>query len=239
MPDPLTPMTDDARQPESGLRFAFLLLAFLGVFALIVFVPAGRIDWPAAWVWLGIMTIGLIAVRAHVMRVNPDLRNRRGRVGEGTAKWDRIVLAVFRLALLAAIVVAALDAGRFGWSHLPPAAAALGILLLGAGFLILGASMGSNPFFETTVRIQSEHQHSVSSAGPYRVIRHPGYVGIMLTVAGSVLLLGSAWALIPAALALVVMTLRTALEDRFLRRNLPGYQKYAEVVRFRLIPGVW
>jgi protein-S-isoprenylcysteine O-methyltransferase Ste14 len=239
MSDKLMPMVENSRQGGSGLRAAILLPAFLGVLALMVFVPAGRIDWPAAWVWLGILTIGLIAVRAHVMKVNPDLRNRRGRAGEGTVKWDRIVLAVFRVTLLAAIIVSALDAGRFGWSRLPPAAAAVGIVLLGAGFLILGASMGSNPFFEATVRIQLEHQHTVSSAGPYRVVRHPGYVGIMLTVAGSVLLLGSAWALIPAALALLVMTLRTALEDRFLRLNLPGYQNYSETVRFRLIPGVW
>lgn len=232
-------MDNTHRSVASGLRTSLLFVAFLGAIGLFLFVPAGRLDWAAGWVWLGVMAVGLLGVRAHVLRINPSLPARRRRVGSGTPRWDRLVLNAFRWSVLASLVLAALDAGRFQWSSLPAAGAGAGIGLLAVGFVLFGAAIGHNPFFESTVRIQSELGHRVASAGPYRLVRHPGYAGLMLIVLGGVLLLGSAWALLPTAFALAVLTLRTALEDRFLRLNLPGYDDYAASVRSRLVPGVW
>lgn len=221
------------------VRVGGAVAALITLIGLVLFVPAGRLDWPAAWVWLGVMLIGLAIIRRFVVRAHPDLPRRRREVGAGTPVWDLRILAVFRVALLAALVVAALDAGRFGWSVLPWPVSAAGLALIGVGLSLFGASVVHNPFFESTVRIQSDVEHAVARSGPYRVIRHPGYAGLLAIVLGTPLLLGSAWALLPAGLACGAMILRTAWEDRYLRERLPGYATYAGETRFRLIPGIW
>jgi protein-S-isoprenylcysteine O-methyltransferase Ste14 len=99
--------------------------------------------------------------------------------------------------------------------------------------------MAENPFFEKTVRIQSERDHYVIDTGPYRVVRHPGYVGLVPWVLSIPLLLVSARAFLPAGLAVISLLVRTALEDRTLHKKLPGYAEYAARVRSRLVPGVW
>ena len=96
-----------------------------------------------------------------------------------------------------------------------------------------------NPFFEKTVRIQKERGHHVIDTGPYAVVRHPGYAGFVGWIISAPLLLASAWAFIPALLAVVGILVRTILEDRTLQAELPGYCEYAVRVRFRLVPGVW
>ena len=96
-----------------------------------------------------------------------------------------------------------------------------------------------NPFFEKTVRIQTDHEHRVIETGPYAYVRHPGYVGFAGWMLSTPLLLASDWAFIPALLAVIGFVIRTAFEDRMLRAELKGYSEYATRVRFRLIPGVW
>ena len=93
--------------------------------------------------------------------------------------------------------------------------------------------------FEKTVRIQTERGHRVIDTGPYAVVRHPGYAGLCLFMLASALALESLYALIPAALVVMVLIVRTALEDRMLLEELPGYEAYAQQTRFRLLPGVW
>jgi protein-S-isoprenylcysteine O-methyltransferase Ste14 len=99
--------------------------------------------------------------------------------------------------------------------------------------------MVSNKFFSTSVRIQMERDHTVASGGPYRYVRHPGYVGYIVSGFAAPLALGSLWALIPAAITLCLLVVRTALEDRTLQDELDGYREYAARVRYRLLPGVW
>ena len=89
------------------------------------------------------------------------------------------------------------------------------------------------------MRIQSERGHTVCTTGPYGFVRHPGYVGFIVGSLAAALLLGSLWALVPAAFAGVLIVLRTAVEDRTLRAGLAGYADYARDVRYRLLPGIW
>jgi protein-S-isoprenylcysteine O-methyltransferase Ste14 len=108
----------------------------------------------------------------------------------------------------------------------------------------LGYSLGTwatlvNRFFSAVVRIQRDRGHTVVSSGPYRLIRHPGYAGAVVTSLATPLLLGSLWALIPAVLAVCTLIIRTALEDRTLQEELEGYHDYTARVRYRLLPGVW
>ncbi len=99
--------------------------------------------------------------------------------------------------------------------------------------------MITNAWFSTVVRIQTERGHTVCEDGPYRYVRHPGYVGFILQSLSTPLLLGSWWALPAGFVAAGSLVVRTRLEDSTLQNELSGYPEYAQKVRYRLIPGVW
>jgi protein-S-isoprenylcysteine O-methyltransferase Ste14 len=213
------------------------LASFILLQAAILFLGSGRPGWMLAWVYL-VSYVGLIATTRLVVR-DPELFAERARVGKDTKDWDKVLSTLFSLFGLVMLVVAALDE-RFGWS--PPASialAALGFVAFLLGFGLSVWAMAANRFFSTFVRIQSDRGHTVATGGPYRFVRHPGYAGFILGGLGTPLLLGSLWALVPAALSCVVILVRTVLEDRTLLEELPGYGDYAARVPRRLVPGVW
>lgn len=212
-------------------------LVFLGWLAL-PFAAAGSAAWWPGLVHLAALLLGAAIQRAIVARRNPSLLLRRREIGPGTMGWDLAWNALWWPLLAAVAVLAGLD-HRAGGPSLPLPALAAGLLLLAAGFSLSTWAMASNPFFEGTVRIQREVGHRVVDAGPYRRVRHPGYLGLVLWALATPLLLLSRRA-IPAALwAAAWVVLRTALEDATLRRDLPGYADYARRVRTRLVPGLW
>ena len=171
---------------------------------------------------------------------NPGLLTARAQVGEGTKSWDKALLSVFGLSHFGILIVGALDASRYGWAPLPGWWMPIGAALYLASTWLLTVTMCENPHFEKTVRIQTDRGHRVIDTGPYDVVRHPGYLG---TIGGFILaaplLLGSTWAFVPALAAAGVLVIRTALEDRTLQAELPGYAEYAGRVRYRLFPGIW
>ena len=137
-------------------------------------------------------------------------------------------------------VVAGLDSGRLGWSGpVPRAVTRAGLALMFAGQVVFALSKRENAFFSSTVRIQPERGHRVCDTGPYRVVRHPGYVGMLLSQLAFPLVMASWWAFAPAAVGAALLVARTALEDRFLQAELPGYAEYAARTRWRLVPGVF
>ena len=218
-----------------GLAFA----GMFGAFGALLFLPAGRLDWAAGWLYLAIVAVSIAVNVACLRRFNPTLIEHRMRIGAGTKTWDKVWMGAFTPAFLAVYVVAGFDAGRFGWSAMSPWLWPLGLALFLAGMALLIGSMVVNPFFEKTVRIQTERGHRVIDTGPYRIVRHPGYAGFFGWILATPLLLGAWWAFIPAILSAAVMVARTALEDRTLQAELPGYRDYTEKVRFRLVPYVW
>ncbi len=202
------------------------------------FAAAGTVRWPAGWAHLAALAVALAAHGRYVARRNPALRERRRVIGQGTKKWD-IAWNFGQWLLMAAIAVAAgLDRARHG-TTLPVAAFPAGAALLAAGMALSARAMAVNPFFEGTVRIQKDAGHRVVDAGPYRVVRHPGYVGLVAWALATPLLLLSSRAFPAAVAAATWVVLRTALEDATLRRELPGYAEYARRVPYRLVPGVW
>ncbi|MEW6651061.1 MAG: isoprenylcysteine carboxylmethyltransferase family protein, partial [Chloroflexota bacterium] len=154
--------------------------------------------------------------------------------------WDKIVAGLWSLAQFLALPLAAgLDA-RFGTTpEFANSVHIAGAFLFAAGLGLFGWAMITNAYFSTIVRIQSERGHKVCRSGPYRFVRHPGYVGALFQSFGVPLLLGSLWALIPGILAATAMVIRTSLEDRTLQSELPGYLEYTQDVRYRLFPGIW
>ena len=233
-----TPMQPPVK-PTRGLvrRRVIQLGLFVAVQAAVLLGGSGRPSWTRAWVYLA-GYVGLIALTAAVVR-NPELFAERARVRKDAKTWDKLLSVFFGIFGLGLLAVAALDL-RFGWS--PPmstAVAAAGLASFVAGFGLSTWAMASNRFFSSVVRIQADRGHTVATGGPYRFVRHPGYIGFIVGAFGTALLLGSRWALVPAALAGALVVVRTVLEDRTLRVELPGYADYAARVRYRLLPRVW
>jgi protein-S-isoprenylcysteine O-methyltransferase Ste14 len=212
------------------------LASTLVILAASLFLSSGRLDWGMAWAYLGLY-VGMIVATGLV--IERDLIAERARVGEGTKDWDRVLGSLSMLLVTpGALIVAGLDE-RFGWSQI-----ALAVQIVAIGFVILGSAltvwaMASNKFFSSTVRIQKERGHAAVSDGPYGLVRHPGYLAWCISAPAIPLMLGSLWALIPGLLGMCALVIRTSLEDRTLREELPGYQNYARRVRYRLLPGLW
>jgi protein-S-isoprenylcysteine O-methyltransferase Ste14 len=216
-------------------QILFTLLLIGGL----LFISAGTLAWPMAWVYLGVYVAGVVVTSVALWRTNPELIAERAERRPDTKQWDKNVTLLATPLFFAIYIVCGLDK-RFGWTPpLPPAVqlAALLLYLLGSGLAIW--AMVTNAYFATTVRIQDERGHQVVSNGPYRIVRHPGYSGWGLGFLVTPPLLGSLWGLIPAGLNCVAFIIRTALEDRTLQDELAGYRDYAQKVRYRLVPGIW
>ena len=202
-----------------------------------LFLAAGRLDWPMAWAYMGVVLVNS-AILALIM--DPELQAERSGVGEGVKRWD-LFLAVYlgRLGPLAMLIVAGLDR-RFGWSaEVPLAWQWVALVVIALGTVLADWALLANRFFAPVVRIQRDRGQTVVTGGPYRFVRHPGYVGSLLHYMAAPVALGTPWALIPSGLIVAVTIVRTALEDRTLQEELEGYKDYTQRVRYRLLPGVW
>jgi len=199
------------------------------------YVLTGRQDQP--WVW-AVLTLGSLWLLALLLVIDADLARERRRPGPGGI--DRSARWVVAPLTGAAVVVACLDIGRFHWSDsVPPVVHALGFALNGIGFSLITWAIAVNRFFSSVVRVQSDRGHQLITSGPYGVIRHPGYLGMLLVYPTISLTLGSWWGLVPGAACALVLLRRASLEDRYLQENLAGYRDYTALVPYRLIPGVW
>jgi protein-S-isoprenylcysteine O-methyltransferase Ste14 len=222
-----------------AVRFVQVGLVFL-LQAAVLFISSGRLDWIAAWVYLGVYLCVLIVNVVILVPHNPELVAERGQIKDDAKDWDKTLSALVGQYLpLTMLILCGLDQ-RYGWSpqpDLPARVVALIVLVLGYG--LVSWAMASNPFFSSVVRIQTDRGHTVATSGPYRFVRHPGYLGMMAFTLATPVLLGSFWALIVAAIDLYLIAYRTNREDRTLQDELPGYRDYAKRVRYRLLPGVW
>jgi protein-S-isoprenylcysteine O-methyltransferase Ste14 len=230
-----------AENVQAGIRkrFVQIVLHWL-ILAACLFIPAGTLRWPMAWVYLGVFAGWVVVNAAIMLNRSPELVAERAGGKDDAKGWDLIVAGLFMLfAEPVTLVVAGLNV-RFGWT--PPVATWIviaGLVVWMLGNALFSWAMFSNAYFSAQVRIQADRGHAVATSGPYRVVRHPGYVGAILSAVGRPLMLGSAWALIPAALGIAFLAVRTAIEDRTLHEELDGYDLYARRVRYRLIPGIW
>jgi len=230
-----------AIDPKAMSRTKAILYAIGSPLTLValVFLPVGRIDWPPGWIFIAVVVAAFGLSALLLARVNPIIYRARSRFQPGTEKWDLILLAVLLPAMVAEIPIATLDAGRMGWSDVPQWVVLMGYVLLIGGIAVTTWAQAVNPFFEPGVRIQKERAQRVITSGPYRFLRHPGYSAAIAIFVGIPLALASWWALLPAALAIALLVIRTGLEDRLLQAELPGYADYARRTRYRLLRGLW
>lgn len=208
--------------------------------AVVLFASAGRVDVPMFWAYLVVHSGAQLAMTLVVFRRNRDLLEERQRPGEGAKAWDRVILRIYFWLTLALFVAAGLDVGRFYWSDTVPL---WGQIVALVGFALSFAfniwAMVVNDFYSRIVRIQRDRGQYVVTDGPYRYVRHPSYIGSILSWVCAALALGSWLALVPVVLIAATFTVRTALEDRALQEELADYKEYAQRVRYRLLPGVW
>jgi len=236
------PTTSDEKKNAEEVKPGRLVWQYLGLpvlFALFLFLPAGTLAWEKGWLFVLVFLVWITLVSVYLWRVNREIFVARSRFHKGTKRWDIVLLCFLLTAVAAILPVAALDHARFHWSPVPWQVVALGYVLLLIGFGLTAWAQTVNKFFEPGVRIQTDRGHKVIDAGPYSIVRHPGYVGAIPMFAGVALCLGSLWALIPAVISSGLLVLRTTWEDETLQAELPGYREYTQRVRFKLIPGVW
>jgi protein-S-isoprenylcysteine O-methyltransferase Ste14 len=216
-------------------------LVGLAIMLVLLFVPAGTLAWPAAWVFLLEFSIASLLITRWLLRHNPALLEERMKplIQRDQKPWDKALMAVFLLLWCAWFIVMALDAVRFGWSVVPLWVQALGVLAIAVSMYIMFLIMRTNSFATPVVKIQAERGHRVVSDGPYAIVRHPMYSGALLLILGTPLLLGSWWGLALSPLLVLLFAVRAVKEERTLMAELPGYAGYAARVRYRLIPGVW
>jgi protein-S-isoprenylcysteine O-methyltransferase Ste14 len=225
------------------LRVLIRVIADAAVVAIVLFVAAGTVAWQRAWVLVAVLLVVRTLTAIAVFRVNPALLRERATVlVHPHQPWaDRLVLLAFMgTAFVGVPAIAALDAFRWHVLPSPPLVlATLGLVLFVLGWTIIALALRENPFAVTVVRHQNERQHVVVGTGIYSVIRHPMYAGNPLVTVGLSLWLGSYAAALFAAIPLGLLVVRIGLEERFLRRELPGYREYAARVAYRLFPGFW
>jgi protein-S-isoprenylcysteine O-methyltransferase Ste14 len=210
-----------------------LMLEF--VMGCLLFAAAGRIDLP--WFW-AILAIHTIVMLIGILNFDPGLCEERMHPGPGVP--DGNVRFVSIPLIFAHLIVAGLDVGRFGWSgSIDDRIQGTALFLYGVGLTLSVWSVSVNRFFSPVIRIQSERGHHVVSTGPYRFVRHPGYLGLLIASISGGIALGSWWSLVPLLPVVVLFVRRTAIEDRTLRAGLDGYEAYASHVRRRLLPGLW
>jgi protein-S-isoprenylcysteine O-methyltransferase Ste14 len=215
--------------------------SILGTALLVVLLlaAAGHLDYWQAWLYIGI-NVAFLSLTNWMLRDNPSLRQERMFPGRGIKPWDRVYWAVSTLLGFLSLILAGTDVGRRHWTGDVPAVlylAAIAVYGLGQSLMLWAKRV--NNFFSSVVRIQADRGQTVCCDGPYRYVRHPGYLGGLAFGLSAPLLLGSVVAMIPAALAALALVARTSLEDNMLLDELDGYKRYANSVRFRLLPHIW
>jgi protein-S-isoprenylcysteine O-methyltransferase Ste14 len=234
-------MDTKSKKPISPLRVAVMLLLVIVILPFLPILVSWRWQWWEAWVFGGIWAVGFIVSRLLLARRNPDLIAERANYAQhhDAKSWDKVLSPLVAIGSGLIPLTAGLDA-RFGHPPIFPIwveLTALALIILsyvGATWALL-----ENRFFSGMVRIQTDRGHSVVSTGPYAIVRHPGYASSLVTFLAIPFFLDSWWAIVPAVIFIVVLFIRTALEDRTLRAELPGYTEYTHRTRFRLIPGIW
>lgn len=216
---------------RTGLTALFILA--------LIFVPAGTFQWTEAWIFLALYAVAVAAALIRMRKKAPDLLKERMKRKKDAKRWDKIFMIIYSIFLMFLLMLPGLDAVRFGWSKVGLLVKLLAFFGYLPGFAIVYWAMRENAYLSDVVRIQEDRGHTVCTSGPYKYVRHPMYLGVILIMLCYPLSLGSLYTLIPAVIIVILFVIRTALEDKTLNEELAGYKEYVQKVRYRLFPGLW
>lgn len=229
------------RQTKKGIiGWAIKGVLYKAYVGLVLMISAGRWDWGAGWLYVFIFLAFDAATALVVIPRAPELLIERSARTPNVKAWDKVIMPLAAgLVPLMGWMLAGMTQ-RWNWGpDVSQGAQLVGFLLTLIGHGLIVWAMGANAYFSPVVRIQTERGHQVADGGPYRIVRHPGYVGAILFNLGIPLLLESWWALIPGLISVLLYIMRTSLEDQTLIEELVGYAQYADKVNYKLIPGIW
>jgi len=217
--------------------FVGFLQLFIGL-AVLLFLPAWTLDYWQAWIFLAVYSLSVLAVTLYLMKNDPMLLERRINANPGSEKRksQKILNFLISKALFVVVVVPVID-HRCVWSAVPLYVVAAGDVLVALGFLIEFFVFKENSFASAIIEIGTGQK--VISSGPYALVRHPMYIGWLVTFSGVPLALGSWWGLFTIIPITLVIVWRLLDEETFLAGNLPGYLEYQNRVRYRLVPFIW
>jgi protein-S-isoprenylcysteine O-methyltransferase Ste14 len=226
------PLKDLNKKASAG--FLFLLL----VMAALLFLPSWTLRYWQAWAFLGVFGVSATAITVYLTKRDPNLLERRLHAGPTAEKQtsQKIIQTITAISFAGLLVVSALD-HRFAWTPVPPYVALAGDALVVFGFFIVFLVYKENTFASATIEVAPEQK--VISTGPYKLVRHPMYMGAFFLLVGIPLSLGSLWGLLAIALMMPALIWRLLNEETFLVKNLPGYSEYQSTVRHRLLPLIW
>jgi protein-S-isoprenylcysteine O-methyltransferase Ste14 len=225
---------------KTGTRGIVVQSVIILISFVILFAAAGTINWTNGWIYFVLACLSQTISWVILAKANPQLLNVRGSlVKQDTKRFDRIWIVLYPILTILNVVIMGFDAVRFQWSSMPLWLNIMGIVIFIPAWVIATRAMAANKFFEWTVRIQDDRGQYVCQDGPYRFIRHPGYISLIASVMAGPLILGSYWGLVLSSILALIIIARTALEDQTLQKELMGYREYASKVRYRLIPFIW
>lgn len=213
------------------LRFGMFFIAMGFMF----FLPAGTFRYWEAWIYLAILGIPMIFMMIYLIRNDPELLERRMKMRE-KEKEQKLIIKLGSLIYILIYLIPGFDK-RFGWSSVPIAIIILADLLVLVGYLLFVRVLMENSYASRIVEV--DKNQPVITTGPYKYVRHPMYVAILLMYIFGLLALGSVWGMIGSAMLIFVIVIRILNEEKILSRDLPGYSEYLEKTRYRLIPGIW
>jgi protein-S-isoprenylcysteine O-methyltransferase Ste14 len=218
-----------------ALLSVLLLPIVMGV---ILFMPAGTLDYWQAWVYLFVFSVISLLTTIYLIRNDPELLQRRMRGGPTAEKRSsqRLIMVFTSLAFVGLLVVPALDR-RFSWSTVPLYVVIVGDALVVIGFYLIFLVYRENAYASATIEVAANQK--VIDTGPYALVRHPMYASALLYLLGTPLALGSYWGLLPFVTLIPLLIWRLIDEEKMLSRELEGYEQYQQRVRYRLVPGVW
>ena len=222
----------------SKILIRFLLFPlFLGA---LLFGPANTLGWIAAWIYIiSYLSFGF-TLMLWLRKNNPELMKERMTFLKKSAKgWDKIIVIVSTILFIVLFLLTAFDGGQYHWSQVPLILRLFGFVGILTSFILIFKVMRENTYLSRIVEVQQERGHRVVTTGPYKIVRHPMYVGVITMFVCTPLMLGSLYGLIPAFLLVLLIILRTYKEDNLLHKELPGYYEYARKTRYRLVPWIW
>ena len=221
-----------------GALVRTVLVRFGGAFLVLCamfFLPAGTLAYWEAWAWMGVLFVPMAGVLVYLVRKDPALLERRMRTRE-LEKEQSLLIKLSLLWFVLTFLLPGFDR-RFGWSDVPFWVVIVADVLVLLSYCLFIVVVRENTYASRVVEV--ERGQEVISSGPYSIVRHPMYLGVLVMYVCTPLALGSSWALIPAVLIIPVIIARIRNEEKVLQRDLPGYSQYMQTTRFRVVPGVW
>lgn len=222
-------------------KIKYFFKSFIGVmiFNSIIFIAAGKLSYVEGLTYLFISTLGLV-LNVISMKNKEELMAERSKPGENIKSWDKKILGLSALMTIITYIIAGLDSGRFNWSpKFQLQYLIIGIIITLVGQISFLVAKNQNKFFSSVARIQTERNHSVCDTGVYKIVRHPGYFGMIISWLGFPLVLGSLFSIIPVIISITLIIIRTQLEDKMLTEELLEYKDYSKKTNFKLIPLIW